>query len=363
MRENAQPPDPLATATSLSGLAGLYQVARRAAEAEPLLKRALEIEEKMLPEGHPRLAINLGDLATAYRTQGKLVEAEPLAKRALASFEKSLPVGHFRIAWTLNELAALSYAKGAWADATNYSRRASTIIIERSKRAAQSAEGGATDTARSELSQNTGAFEWLMLSAWSLAEQQPDQRGAWARVDRRAMGDRLRRGSTRPDGGAFRKGEGDCRLRTQQNSSGQWRNRQANLSRRALCHRTAQCCLKPRSPPAWPIPNVSSSHSTRGTKEFPGYAALSTRTARNQRHSEQLRSDEALIQFAFAEPGLRLATSDKAMGTTAAQWPTSARAYSYCAAVSTTTASGYGHLTSSVHLRENQRALNSGPTA
>jgi CHAT domain-containing protein/tetratricopeptide (TPR) repeat protein len=308
MRENAQPPDPLSTATSLSGLAGLYQVARRAAEAEPLLKRALEIEEKMLPEGHPRLAINLGDLATAYRTQGKLAVAEPLAKRALASFEKSLPVGHFRIAWTLNELAALSYAKGAWVDATNYSRRASTIIIERSKRASQSAEGGATDTARSELSQNTGAFEWLMLSARSLAEQRPDQRDAlseeafttaqWA--GQTSAGAALAQMAVR-----FARGEGELSrlVRTQQNLSGQWRQLDKQIvaarsvppeQRNAALEATLAARLADTDRQLVTI-------NARLAREFPGYAALAAPEPLSIKSTqEQLRSDEALIQFAFA---------------------------------------------------------------
>ena len=49
---------------------GLY------ADAEQLIRRALAIEEKALPKGHPGVAITLNKLAGLYRVQGRYADAE-----------------------------------------------------------------------------------------------------------------------------------------------------------------------------------------------------------------------------------------------------------------------------------------------
>jgi tetratricopeptide (TPR) repeat protein len=64
-------------------LAKLYQDQRKYEEAEPLLKRALQINEKRLGPEHPNTATSLNNLALLYQAQGKYEEAEPLLKRAL----------------------------------------------------------------------------------------------------------------------------------------------------------------------------------------------------------------------------------------------------------------------------------------
>ena len=63
-------------------------------EAEPLLKRALDIREKALGKDHPDTANSLNNLAELYNKQGKYVEAEPLYKRALDIREKELGKDH-----------------------------------------------------------------------------------------------------------------------------------------------------------------------------------------------------------------------------------------------------------------------------
>ena len=70
--------------TGLNNLAGLYLAQGRYAEAEPLYKRALVINEKAFGSDHPEVATNLNNLAALYHDQGRYAEAEPLFKRALA---------------------------------------------------------------------------------------------------------------------------------------------------------------------------------------------------------------------------------------------------------------------------------------
>src|SRR5262249_38058816 len=59
-------------------------------EAEPYLKRALEIREKTLGREHADTAQSLNTLADFYATQERNVEAEPLFKRAIEIREKAL---------------------------------------------------------------------------------------------------------------------------------------------------------------------------------------------------------------------------------------------------------------------------------
>ena len=58
-------------------MAALYRAQGRYAEAEPLYRRSLAIEEKALGPDHPDLAISLHNIAGLYRAQGRYAEAEP----------------------------------------------------------------------------------------------------------------------------------------------------------------------------------------------------------------------------------------------------------------------------------------------
>ena len=76
-------------------------------EAEPVLKRALAINEKARGPDHPDVATDLNNLAILYDDQGKYSEAEPLFKRALAIDEKALGPYHPDVAEGFNNLAVL----------------------------------------------------------------------------------------------------------------------------------------------------------------------------------------------------------------------------------------------------------------
>ena len=82
------------TAMSLNNLAMLYQIQGKYLEAEPLLRRALEIYEQQLGADHPDTAMSLNNLAMLYQTQGKYLEAEPLLRRALEIYEQVLGANH-----------------------------------------------------------------------------------------------------------------------------------------------------------------------------------------------------------------------------------------------------------------------------
>ncbi len=63
-------------------------------DAEPLLIRALKINEEALGPEHPKVAQSLNNLAVLYNAQGKYAEAEPLYKWALLIAEKALGPEH-----------------------------------------------------------------------------------------------------------------------------------------------------------------------------------------------------------------------------------------------------------------------------
>jgi len=77
-------------ATSLNNLALVYYAQGRYTETEPLYKRALGIQEKVLGPEHPDVATSLNNLAELYQVQGRYAKAEPLHKRALGIQEKVL---------------------------------------------------------------------------------------------------------------------------------------------------------------------------------------------------------------------------------------------------------------------------------
>jgi hypothetical protein len=78
------------------GLKALLRYTNRLAQAEPLMRRALEIHEKAYGPDHPDVAIDLSDLAGLLKDTNRLAQAEPLMRRALAIDEKSLGPDHPR---------------------------------------------------------------------------------------------------------------------------------------------------------------------------------------------------------------------------------------------------------------------------
>ncbi len=80
--EALRPDDP-SVALALNDLGMFYYRANRDAEAEPLYKRALEIQEKALGTTHPNVVQTLHNLAALYYAQDRYADSEALLKRAL----------------------------------------------------------------------------------------------------------------------------------------------------------------------------------------------------------------------------------------------------------------------------------------
>jgi tetratricopeptide (TPR) repeat protein len=120
-------PDHPNVAIRLNNLANLLNDTNRRAEAEPLMRRALAIDENSHGPDHPTVAINLNTLAQLLHDTNRLAEAEPLMRRALAIDETNYGPDHPNVARDLNNLAAFLQDTNGLAEAERLYRRALAI--------------------------------------------------------------------------------------------------------------------------------------------------------------------------------------------------------------------------------------------
>jgi len=114
-------------ATDLNNLALLLKATNRLSEAEPLMRRALQIDEASFGTQHHKVAIHLNNLASLLKATNRLSEAEPLMRRALQIDEASLGAQHPNIAIRLNNLAWLLQETNRLSEAEPLTRRALQI--------------------------------------------------------------------------------------------------------------------------------------------------------------------------------------------------------------------------------------------
>lgn len=115
------------TTTHLNNLAQLLNVTSRRDEAEQLMRQALAIDETNLGPAHPDVAIRLNNLAALLIDTNRLAEVEPLIRRALAIQEMSYGANHPYVAIALNNLAEFFRATNRLADAEPLMHRALAI--------------------------------------------------------------------------------------------------------------------------------------------------------------------------------------------------------------------------------------------
>jgi tetratricopeptide (TPR) repeat protein/MinD-like ATPase involved in chromosome partitioning or flagellar assembly len=125
--EKSLGPDHPNVARGLNNLAALLRDTNRLTEAEPLYRRALAITEKSFGPDHPNVAIGLNNLALLLSDTNRLTEAEPLFRRGLAITEKSFDPDHPDVATGLNSLAGLLRDTNRLAEAEPLYRRALEI--------------------------------------------------------------------------------------------------------------------------------------------------------------------------------------------------------------------------------------------
>ncbi len=116
--------DPGTVSRLLNDAASLLQAKARWAEAEPLMRRALGIDEASYGPEHPKVAVCLNNLAALLKITNRLEEAEPLMRRALGIDEASYGSEHPKVAIRLNNLAQLLKATLRLEEAEPLMRRA-----------------------------------------------------------------------------------------------------------------------------------------------------------------------------------------------------------------------------------------------
>ena len=117
----------------LASMLGAFSFARSLwTEAEPLMRRALSIDEdeKRYGPEHPRVATHLNNLAALLRVTNRLGEAEPLYRRALSIDQKSYGPEHPDVATDLNNLAQLLQATNRLGEAEPLMRRHLVIFMK-----------------------------------------------------------------------------------------------------------------------------------------------------------------------------------------------------------------------------------------
>ncbi len=118
-----------ATAELLSQMGTLLLTKADYEEAEPLFRRALQIDEARYGQDHPDVAIRLNNLAGLLKATNRLAEAEPIYRRALQIDEGSYGQDHPDVASDLNNLAALLQAANRLAEAEPLMCRAFMIFL------------------------------------------------------------------------------------------------------------------------------------------------------------------------------------------------------------------------------------------
>jgi eukaryotic-like serine/threonine-protein kinase len=90
LREAALGPEHLDTLGAMNNLAQLLKAQGKLAEAEPLYRRSWEVRSRVLGDENPETLGALSNLAQLLLAQGKLAEAEPLARESWHAFERVL---------------------------------------------------------------------------------------------------------------------------------------------------------------------------------------------------------------------------------------------------------------------------------
>lgn len=112
---------------ALSNLAGVYWRLDRFDDAEPLMRRALAIDEELLGPDDPRLARTLNNLGLIAQQRRQQVEAEAYFRRALTIKEKTLGTEHPELASTVYNIGISRRELGDARGALAYFNRALTL--------------------------------------------------------------------------------------------------------------------------------------------------------------------------------------------------------------------------------------------
>jgi tetratricopeptide (TPR) repeat protein len=121
-------PDVAKVASSMGNLGLLLAETNRVGEAEPLLRRALALDESAFGRNHPRVAVRLNNLVELLRETNRPADAESLIRRALQIDEAAFGPDHPNVAIRLNNLAGVLQDTNRKIEAEQLFRRALAIL-------------------------------------------------------------------------------------------------------------------------------------------------------------------------------------------------------------------------------------------
>jgi serine/threonine protein kinase/tetratricopeptide (TPR) repeat protein len=127
LRRSALPPGHPFLTRSLDELGRLLHDKGNFSEAEKLYREAVEIADRGLPFGHEDTIASITDLGLLLREQGRLAEAEPLLHRALDTSRKVHVAGGTLLGSSANNLGLLLLDQGKFADAEALFREALAV--------------------------------------------------------------------------------------------------------------------------------------------------------------------------------------------------------------------------------------------
>jgi CHAT domain-containing protein/tetratricopeptide (TPR) repeat protein len=104
-------------AFTLNNLANLLHQQGNAMEADALSRRSLEMRQRLFKGDHPELATSLNNIAVLLTNRGKAAEAEPYFRDALAMYRRLIKRDHIELAGTMNNLASALRDQGKWSEA------------------------------------------------------------------------------------------------------------------------------------------------------------------------------------------------------------------------------------------------------
>jgi DNA-binding SARP family transcriptional activator/tetratricopeptide (TPR) repeat protein len=148
-------------AENIEALAALLRDTNRPAEAQPLLRRSVELCETLFGPNHPKVAEALNELAILLHYSNRLGEAEALYRRALAIDETALGAEHPAVALRSHNLALVLHETNRPAEAEP--------LLERALRVDERARGAQHPDVASDL----GSLGWLIFQTGRVNTAEP----------------------------------------------------------------------------------------------------------------------------------------------------------------------------------------------
>jgi non-specific serine/threonine protein kinase/serine/threonine-protein kinase len=127
LQRRTNPTDEQGAADYLTELAIVTQHQDRFREAEDLYRNVLDIRRKSRPVENSKITFVLANLAEALCMQGNFAEAESLAREGVDLARRSLPAGDLQLARPVHALATVLYTQGRLAEAEPLVREALQI--------------------------------------------------------------------------------------------------------------------------------------------------------------------------------------------------------------------------------------------